>query len=260
MNQTLTLRPIAADDMGLLYRVYASTREEELAQVEWSVEQKAAFLQMQFDAQHRYYQANYPGAQFQVILLNGQPAGRLYLDRREAEIRIVDIALLPEYRRRGIGSALLHDILAEGERTDLPVTIHVERFNPALALYERLGFRTVEDRGVYYFMENRLDGGTMLDQLTSADFSPYLNQPFIVWLEGIEPIALELASVTELGIPDGRAGVRRTFSLLFLGPVSRQYLLQHTYQLEHAGLGTLDLFLVPLGPEGGRMRYEAIFT
>jgi ribosomal protein S18 acetylase RimI-like enzyme len=153
MNEKVTLRPIAADDMELLYRVYASTREEELAQVEWAEAQKEAFLRMQFDAQHQYYQENYPGARFQVILLGGEPAGRLYLDRRATEIRIVDIALLPEYRNRGLGSALLHDILAEGERAGLPVTIHVECFNPALRLYERLGFRKLEDRGVYYFME-----------------------------------------------------------------------------------------------------------
>lgn len=153
MNENVTLRPIAADDMELLCRVYGSTREEELAQVEWAEGQKEAFVQMQFDAQHRYYQANYLGAQFQVILVDDQPAGRLYLHRRAAEIRIVDIALLPEYRNRGVGSALLRDILAEGERAGLPVTIHVECFNPALRLYERLGFRKVEDKGVYYFME-----------------------------------------------------------------------------------------------------------
>jgi ribosomal protein S18 acetylase RimI-like enzyme len=153
MDQTITLRPIGADDMELLYRVYASTREDELAQVQWGEGQKAAFLRMQFDAQHRYYQENYSTARFQVILLNGEPAGRLYVDRRSAEIRIVDIALLPEYRNRGIGSTLLRAILDEGERADLPVTIHVESFNPALRLYERLGFRMVEDKGVYYFME-----------------------------------------------------------------------------------------------------------
>jgi ribosomal protein S18 acetylase RimI-like enzyme len=153
MNQAPTLRPITNDDRDLLYRIYASTRAEELSQVAWDEAQKAAFLRMQFDAQHSYYHENYPNAQFQVIMLDGAPAGRLYLDRRSAEIRIVDIALLPEYRNRGIGSALLRDVLAEGQRAGLPVTIHVESFNPALRLYERLGFRKVEDKGVYYFME-----------------------------------------------------------------------------------------------------------
>jgi ribosomal protein S18 acetylase RimI-like enzyme len=153
MNQAPTLRPITNDDRDLLYRIYASTRAEELAQVAWDEAQKAAFLWMQFDAQHSYYHENNPNAQFQVIMLDGAPAGRLYLDRRTAEIRIVDIALLPEYRNRGIGSTLLREILAEGQRAGLPVTIHVESFNPALRLYERLGFRMVEDKGVYRLME-----------------------------------------------------------------------------------------------------------
>jgi len=153
MNQAITLRLIGENDRDLLYRIYASTREQELAQVAWDEAQKAAFLRMQFDAQYRYYQANYPNAQFEVILLNGEPAGRLYVDRRPSEIRIVDIALLPEYRGQGIGSALLRELLAEGARAGLPVTIHVESFNPALRLYQRLGFRMAEDKGVYYFME-----------------------------------------------------------------------------------------------------------
>ena len=108
---------------------------------------------MQFRAQDAFYKENYPGAAYHVILRGEQPAGRLYIQRRKDEIRIMDIALLPHYRRQGIGSHLLNEILQEGARENLPVTIHVERFNPALHLYERLGFRFSEDRGVYYFMK-----------------------------------------------------------------------------------------------------------
>jgi hypothetical protein len=101
----------------------------------------------------------------------------------------------------------------------------------------------------------------VLDQLTSADFSPYLHQTFTVRLEGVEPILLELASITDLGSGGAEPGPRRgPFSLLFLGPVSQQYLLQHIYRLEHEQRGALELFLVPLGLEGGRMRYEAVFN
>lgn len=153
IREALTLRPVTAGDIELLYRIYASTRAEELAQVAWGAAQKEAFLRMQFDAQHRYYQANYPGARFQVIMLGPHPAGRLYVHRRPAELRIVDIALLPEYRKRGVGSALLRELLAEADGAGLPVTIHVECFNPALRLYERLGFHRVEDKGVYYLLE-----------------------------------------------------------------------------------------------------------
>ncbi len=98
-----------------------------------------------------------------------------------------------------------------------------------------------------------------LDQLQSSDFSPYLNEMFFIRLEGIEPIDLELESVTEAG-SRSKPEARQPFSVHFLGPISSQYLLQHIYSLEHHQMGTLDLFLVPLGPERGRMRYETILT
>jgi GNAT superfamily N-acetyltransferase len=157
--QGISLRPIGADDMGFLCRVYISTREEELAITDWSAVQKEAFLMMQFKAQHAYYQEHYPGAAFQVILREGQPIGRLYLDRWSTELRIVDIALLPKYRGQGIGTTILEAILSEGQRLGLPVSIHVERFNPAMRLYTRLGFRQIEDKGVHYLMEKTPDAG-----------------------------------------------------------------------------------------------------
>ena len=98
-----------------------------------------------------------------------------------------------------------------------------------------------------------------LEQLTASDFRPYLNTTFTVRLEGLDPIPLDLVSVTEAGSkpwPDAR----QPFTLHFLGPVSTQYLLQHIYALDHPIMGTLELFLVPLGPEMGRMRYEAVFS
>jgi ribosomal protein S18 acetylase RimI-like enzyme len=152
-GRALTLRPIRPEDRDVLRRIYASTRAEELAQVDWTDAQKDAFLTMQFDAQHAYYQENYPRAAFDLILLDGQPIGRLYLDQWDDQIRIVDIALLPQQRGQGIGTALLRAILDRGRQLALPVTIHVERFNPALRLYDRLGFRTIEDKGVYLLME-----------------------------------------------------------------------------------------------------------
>lgn len=153
MQPSLTFHPATPEDREFLFRVYASTREEELSLVDWGEDQKQSFLRMQFDAQDRYYRENYPGYQFQVILVDGQPAGRLYLHHRPTEIRIMDIALLPEYRGRGIGTKILRDIQLEGGRNALPVTIHVERFNPALHLYNRLGFQLIEDKGVYWFLK-----------------------------------------------------------------------------------------------------------
>jgi GNAT superfamily N-acetyltransferase len=150
---SITLRPACADDEPFLFDVYASTRLEELAPLGWSAEQQAAFLTQQFNAQHQYYQANYTDADFQVILLDDQPVGRLYIARWPEEIRLIDIALLPEYRNAGVGSRLLADLLAEATAEGKPVRIHVEKFNPALRFYERLGFSRIDDRGVYWFME-----------------------------------------------------------------------------------------------------------
>lgn len=98
-----------------------------------------------------------------------------------------------------------------------------------------------------------------LEKLQSADFLPFINQTFRVRIDGVESIDLELVSVTEAG-QRSSVEARQPFSLHFLGPVSPQYLIQHIYRLEHAQMGVLDLFIVPLGPEAGRMRYEAIFT
>jgi ribosomal protein S18 acetylase RimI-like enzyme len=150
----VTFRPIEPGDMEFLLRVYRSTREEELVMiVDWTPEMKDAFILQQFTAQHTWYQEHYIGAEFLVILVAGDPAGRLYIHRREKEIRLVDIAFLPELRNGGFGTSILRDLLAEGEASGKPVSIHVEIYNPAMRLYERLGFRAIEDRGVYRLMQ-----------------------------------------------------------------------------------------------------------
>jgi ribosomal protein S18 acetylase RimI-like enzyme len=161
-----TLRAVATGDEEILYRIYASTRTEELAPVPWTEAQKEAFLRMQFQAQSQDYAANYPDAAFLVILVDGAPAGRLYLDRRQNELLIVDIALLPEHRGNGVGGTILRDLLAEAAAAGKPVRIHVEHLNPALRLYERLGFRRIGDGGIYLLME--WTAGTSSDQLNTA--------------------------------------------------------------------------------------------
>jgi ribosomal protein S18 acetylase RimI-like enzyme len=156
-DRATTLRPIRADDQMFLLAVYASTREQELAAVPWDDAQKAAFVQMQFAAQHAHYQEHYADATFDVVLVDGQPAGRLYVARWPGEVRIVDIAILPAFRNRGVGTRLLTTLLKEAEAAGTAVTIHVERGNPALHLYRRLGFTLREDKGVYLFLEWRAD-------------------------------------------------------------------------------------------------------
>ena len=152
-SEFLRLRTVTPEDEQFLRAVYASTRSEELARVPWSDEQKRAFIDMQFAAQDADYRRNYPDAQYSIIEVQGVPAGRLYVDRGSKEIRIIDIALLPDHRRAGIGTSLLRALQDEARATSKTLTIHVEKFNPALKLYYRLGFQQIEDKGVYLFLE-----------------------------------------------------------------------------------------------------------
>jgi ribosomal protein S18 acetylase RimI-like enzyme len=145
-------RRITAADLPFLARVYASTRTEEVAAAPWTDEQKAAFLASQFQAQHAHYQKYYPNADWLVIARDGNDIGRLYIERWPSQHRIIDIALLPEYRGRGRGEALLRDLMDEASAAGKDVSIHVEKFNPAMRLYRRLGFVTEEDKGVYDLM------------------------------------------------------------------------------------------------------------
>jgi len=150
----LTLRPTTPEDRSFLVGVYAATREEELAQTDWSPEAKHAFVLQQFDAQDRYYRENvYPDADYLVITYRGEPAGRLYLSALPDDVRIIDIALLPAFQRRGIGTTFLRALQDECASSGRSLSIHVERFNPALRLYQRLGFEQVEDKGVYLFLK-----------------------------------------------------------------------------------------------------------
>lgn len=149
----IALRPARPEDREFLLSVYASTRTDELAVVPWGEAEKAAFLRQQFDAQTTYWDEQYPGAERLIAEIDGQPAGRLYVQRWPKEIRLVDIALLPTFRRRGAGTELIRRLFSEAAAAGKPVTIHVEIFNPARALYERLGFAPKGEQGMYVLME-----------------------------------------------------------------------------------------------------------
>ena len=157
-RDTIGLRPCADADAPFLRHLYGTTREEELRVVPWPEEEKRRFLDMQFVAQKTHYEAHFPTCTFLVIELAGRPIGRLYVDRGEEDIHIVDIAIVPEFRGRGVGRMLLGDILDEATASGRCVTIHVEHNNPARHLYDRLGFRHVDTSGVYDLMEWRPTG------------------------------------------------------------------------------------------------------
>ena len=153
MSSSPKLRLETPADLEFLFPLYASTREEELAQVPWKAAEKEVFLRSQFHLQTKHFRTHYPDSSFQIIELDGRPIGRLYVDRDGPAIHVIDIALMPEIRGKGIGTAFLKAILAEAAEQHRAVTLYVEKFNRAQDLYARLGFRRMEDEGVYWKLE-----------------------------------------------------------------------------------------------------------
>lgn len=147
------LRARTEDDLPFLRALYAQTREDELRPLAWPQEQKRAFLDDQFAKQHAHYLAHYPAARWWVLTCGLEPVGRLYLEQTARDLRVMDISLLAAHRGRGLGGTIMQALLRHAATAGLPVTLHVEPFNPALRLYQRLGFERVETRGIYYFMQ-----------------------------------------------------------------------------------------------------------
>jgi RimJ/RimL family protein N-acetyltransferase len=159
-TRDITLRPVQPEDTSFLFQVYASTRASEMALVSWSDDLRHAFVSSQFAAQRDFYQQKYPHAEHNIILSNGRPVGRLFLARLDDQLRIVDITILPEERNSGIGTTLLNELLDESRRCGKPVRIYVENFNPSLRLFERLGFRQLEEQGAHLLLQWSLKSQT----------------------------------------------------------------------------------------------------
>jgi ribosomal protein S18 acetylase RimI-like enzyme len=147
-----TLRPERPADAEFLFHVFVHSRASALAQLDWDDPARDALLRMQFRAQHRGYRAQFPNARFDVIECDDTPIGRLIVDRCERAIHVVDVALLPEHRGRGVGTSLLRALLAEAAANGTPVTLRVDRDNRARSLYRRLGFATVSEDAIYAAM------------------------------------------------------------------------------------------------------------
>jgi ribosomal protein S18 acetylase RimI-like enzyme len=155
-NSTLNvmLRTYEADDEAFAFDLYSSTRTEEMAAWGWDRSQQEPFLRMQFTGFQMHYRMGLPDADDRIILLDGDPVGRLIVARLEREIRLADISLLAEHRGKGIGSRLIRELIDEAACSGKSVTLHVDIYNEKAArLYERLGFEKVTNTGVHYFME-----------------------------------------------------------------------------------------------------------
>lgn len=151
-EKKITLRPVSEADEEFLFSVYASSRSEELARIPWNAEQKTAFLRMQFTAQKQHYAAEHPMATHEIIFADGIPVGRIYLNRSSDAFHILDITVLAEHRNGGIGSFVLRQLMDEAARTEKPVTIYVENFNPSCRLFNRLGFEQAEEKGFHLLL------------------------------------------------------------------------------------------------------------
>jgi ribosomal protein S18 acetylase RimI-like enzyme len=151
---TIVLRPVTKLDQEFLLSVYASTREQELSQVEWGEGQKETFLRWQFETQKREYETRFPNARYDVIVVDGQPAGRIWVGADNEEIRLLDIAILPGFQNRGVGTALLNQLIEEARSSNKRLRHMVFVLNhEAHRFYERLGFVIIEELGAYRHME-----------------------------------------------------------------------------------------------------------
>lgn len=151
-SSPVTLRPVVAADEPLLLEIYASTRAEEMAMVPWTKEQQEQFVRMQFASQLEHYKKLQPDANHDIITVNGRPVGRLYVARTEERIEIMDITVLPPDRNGGVGTTLIKALMDEAS-VSRPLRIYVETFNPSLRLFERLGFKAVDEQGFHLLME-----------------------------------------------------------------------------------------------------------
>jgi len=150
----VALRAVTPADDAFLLAVYGSSRDAELRQVEWAEGQKETFLRWQFDLQRREYDARFPDARYQLILIDEEPAGRIWVGEDEEQIRLLDIALLPQFQKRGAGTLLVKELMQEAGRAGKLLRHMVFVLNnDAHRFYERLGFVVIEDVGAYKHME-----------------------------------------------------------------------------------------------------------
>jgi ribosomal protein S18 acetylase RimI-like enzyme len=153
-NPDVSFRPATDADQEFLIGVYAGTRADELAQTGWDDSQKDAFIRWQYSMQKKEYEARYPDARYDVILVDGVPAGRIWVGADDTQIRLLDIAVIPEFQNRGVGAHLLRQLMDEATRDNKPLRHMVFVLNQdAFRFYERLGFKTIEDVGGYLHME-----------------------------------------------------------------------------------------------------------
>ena len=155
----VTYRNLEEDDLPFVGALFASTRTEELAPTGWPEEMKTAFLEQQHLAQHRHYQAYYPGAEWLIVEKDGVAVGRIYVEEGKSDIHLIDIALLPAHRRAGLGGAMIGDLIEWAGSSGKSISLYVEPNNPIRPFYLRVGFESTGLNGAHEAMLLRPAGG-----------------------------------------------------------------------------------------------------
>lgn len=154
ISMAISLRPASPLDQAFLFQLYVRTRSPEVAGFGWSPEQQVAFLRMQYSAQRRWYETAFPQAEEQMVELDHAPIGRMIVWKAgDGATTLVDISLLPECRGQGIGGGLIGDLMEECKKANVPLRLQVLRTNPAVRLYQRLGFHKVGEDDLYFQMQ-----------------------------------------------------------------------------------------------------------
>jgi ribosomal protein S18 acetylase RimI-like enzyme len=157
-EESITLRPATEDDREFLLALYKSSRGDDLRGLDWDEERIGEFLAMQYEAHQNFLTNDHPNIEDQIVLSYGAPVGRLAIEQRSEEIRLVDVSLLPEHRQRGTGTLLIQELQTQAAAAKRPLRLQVIRFNRAVNLFERLGFRRTSETGTHFQMEWLLKG------------------------------------------------------------------------------------------------------
>lgn len=140
-------------DSAFLFHLFSQIKKAELHFDLYPEDISSQIFQMQFNAWEQMVHTNYPGCGDFLITCDSEKAGRLQVDRDSEEFRIINISLLPSFRNRGVGTKIIRDILAEARQKGKPVYLEVDKNNPAVKLYLRLGFKVCQENELKFSMK-----------------------------------------------------------------------------------------------------------
>ncbi|HTS46801.1 MAG TPA: GNAT family N-acetyltransferase [Bryobacteraceae bacterium] len=154
MNRSITMRRVTAEDELFLYNLYKLSRLEEFAIAQLTEMQFENLMRMQYAARKMSYEGNYPESKHDIVVVDGVDAGQIWVNRDDAQLRVIDISIAGAFQNQGIGAALMRDLIAQAREAALPLRCSVATNNPgSLRFHQRLGFRITSADEMYYQME-----------------------------------------------------------------------------------------------------------